>query len=619
MSSGVVVDFNRLPRTTRERIVDSLGSEPRLAPLFADRDSKVKPVFWWSVLALYFLSSYVGMVLRDFGHVGPNIQSVHGPALIPFYLFPAFFVIAGVLGVAFHLKRRAALPFAAGRYLFPLDFVDARSKDLRIISLSELEDIKAVHHHTNGAYTHTRFTLFFGGRDREEFTVRGQDEAEEQLRNLQQARATFGKALQQQDANTIQRLDLFFDVRTRGGFEALKDNASSPWQEQGLVARELPRVLQKRLLTTIALGLVLAPSTWLVRNLLSDHLAFNMAKTQGIESGFRDYLRTGWLHVDEAKELGWAAGFADCEKKDTEACWRDYGRNWQDAPRLQEVRVERMPRAALKEAANTVSALRRFRKNYPASVVDAEAKARIHQLFADSFTLFQEQASTKNPQLVPFVGKLLAHLEATENPQVLVRFRREASSSLQTADKLVGRAGLKEGRLTAEVSPHFTDERITPLEDTIAKAMGTAFKEIFPTDLLALKKAPALSAEQDASSESLPVLGIHYKVGWSGATYSSSKDSRLFVGIAFDFDVAMSLPNEKPLNFSLNVKPPDHFNVEYSRYVNRGGIDLDPSGGPTSETVYRIMALRAFDELDDKLRNTFFRPTSKAFLAGQDE
>ncbi|MFY0528336.1 hypothetical protein ACN28I_35955 [Archangium gephyra] len=615
MADDTVVDFNRLPRTTRERIVDSLGSTPRLAPLFADPQSKTKPLFWWSVLGLYCLYSFLKWTLWDFGEVGPMANAVHNLWALPIYFGSAFFLTAAVLAIAFHVMRSKALPFPPGRYLFPLDFIDARSQNLRIVSLSELDDFKAVHEHTNGAYTHTTFTFDFGGGHREPFVVRNKDEAEKRMRKLQRARATFGKALENKDANAVHFFDLFHEVRVRGGFASFQSN-TSPVPQEGVLAGELPRLLERRWLAALAVSLVLACGTWLVRNLLSDYVAFSSARTAGLESGFRDYLRTGWLHVDKAKELGEKAGFSECEQKDTEACWRAFTVNWSESPRLQEARVERMPRAALKHAPATISALRRFRVKYPNSVVDAEAKERIHQLFVQALTDFQSQASTQNPGLVPFVGKLLAHLEATENPKVLVRFRRVASPSLEEADKLLVRAGREAGRATAEVSPHFADERFLPIENDIVQVMGNAFKQIFPTDLLVLEKGAALDSLPGTVKAGVPVLGIVYTVGWSGASYSSSKDNRMFVGIAFDFDVDMSLPNEKPLRFSLTVKPPDHFTVEYSRYVGRGGLDLDPSGGPTGETVYRIMALRAFDELGDKLRHTFFRSDSKAFMAG---
>jgi hypothetical protein len=246
--------------------------------------------------------------------------------------------------------------------------------------------------------------------------------------------------------------------------------------------------------------------------------------------------------------------------------------------------------------------------------VDADAQAKIHELFTQALADFQQEASTKNPALVPFVSKLLAHLEATENPMVLVRFRREVSGSLAKADKLLAKMGAEDGRPMAQVSPFFADARTLPLENTIATELGVAFKQIFPTDLLALEKGATFAKEEGSPRESVPALDIVYTVGWSGASYGSEKDRRLFVGIEFGFDVNMRVPDEKPLHFTLSVTPPQRFSVEYTGRRSSLGV-IDPDSGPTDESVYRIMALRAFDELDVKLRQTFFRPDSKAFKA----
>jgi hypothetical protein len=589
MAGGTVVDFNRLPRPTRERIMDSLGPKPRLAPLFADPGTPEMPLLWWMVSGLCCLSILLGTALSDFGQLGPATDAVQHAGVLPLYFGSIFFLTAVGLGAAVYLEQRTALPFPPGRYLFPHEFIDARSRHLRILPLSELEDFKAVHEETSGVYSHTTFTFFFENGEREQFVIRGTDAAEQRLRDLESRRAAFWNAPEGKEPDAPPPDSLFFDSATTG-------------HEGGPLVGELPRVLERRWLSALVVGMVLGTSIWLVRNLLSDHTAFTSAKRMGLDSTFRDYLRTGRLHVDEAKVLGEKAGFSECEHANTERCWRDFLVNWSESPRLQEVRAERMPRAALDDASSSISALRQFREKYPHSVVDAEAGERLHQLFARSFTDFQKQASTKTPGLVPFVGKLLAHLEATGNPKVLVRFRRKASSSLLEADKHLEKAGKKEGGSFASVSPSFTDTKLLPLENHIVEGMGVAFKQIFPTDLLVLEKGPALSAGQDPSGGSVPTLGVLYTVRWSGATYSSLTGQRRFVGIVFEFDVDMRLSNEKPLHFSFTVEPPALFTTE--------------SNNPTIEDVYNTMALRAFDELDDKLRSAFFRPDSKAFMAG---
>jgi hypothetical protein len=599
----VVVDFHQLPRATRERLVDGTGPNPQLPPIFAVfSGNPADAMVGWLLAGLVALTCLLGLVTLGFGQPLYPDGFIQGVGKLYLYVILFFWLAAAGLGYAFERQRRKSLPFRSGRYLFPLDFISARSRQLVIRPLSDLIDLKAVHHHDEGRYTHTSFTFIFGEGENEVFTVRSQREAEERMRELQRIRSEFGRALERQDVDAVRRYDLFFDVRANGGFEALRG---------GLPAERLPWLIEKRWVAAFVVAVVLGSGTWFIRNLLSDHFTFASAKAQGKELLFRQYLKTGKLHVDEAKVLGAQHAFTECEQRETAQCWLDFLRNWKESPRLQEVREQRLPPAALIQASSSVSALRQFRKHYPKAGLDADAQERIHQLFAKALTDFKQEASTNNPELVPFVGKLLAHLEATENPTVLMRFRRQESKSLEMADTLLVKAGGSTGRQVAMASSYFTDAHTQPLEDPIAKELGAAFKQIFPSDLLKLEKGAPLLQEKGAG-QSVPALDIVYTVGWSGESYGSEKDGRLFVGIEFKFDVSMSVPGEKPLNFSFTVKPPDRFSVEYtqdSRLKDLPEVD----GGPSYEAVYRIMALRAFDELQDKLSQVFFRPGSKAY------
>lgn len=121
----------------------------------------------------------------------------------------------------------------------------------------------------------------------------------------------------------------------------------------------------------------------------------------------------------------------------------------------------------------------------------------------------------------------------------------------------------------------------------------------------------------------VPTLDIRYKVGWAGDTYSEEKGNRRFVGILVSFNVSMRIPGQpESFDFDLEVTPPEHFTVDYSRPSGRfNAADLlgkRPSDGPSEGQVYDVMAERAFDQLTTKLRSVFFRPGSKAFRGTQD-
>jgi hypothetical protein len=90
------------------------------------------------------------------------------------------------------------------------------------------------------------------------------------------------------------------------------------------------------------------------------------------------------------------------------------------------------------------------------------------------------------------------------------------------------------------------------------------------------------------------------------------------VGIVFEFDVLMTIPNNgKLLKLKFKVLPPDTFTVSYDTFTNPafGAAIKSASQGPSDSLVYEVMALRAFDELSSKVQDQFFvveKPAARA-------
>ncbi|WP_163988796.1 hypothetical protein [Pyxidicoccus caerfyrddinensis] len=124
---------------------------------------------------------------------------------------------------------------------------------------------------------------------------------------------------------------------------------------------------------------MLSPSAWLL-NVYADNVRFQGAQQEGTAQAYFEYAEKGGRHVEEARELGVQANYRECEKSDTRLCWRGFLRRWSDSPLRQQVRAERLPRAALQEASGSISSLEGFLLEYPNSVVDAEARSRLAAL-----------------------------------------------------------------------------------------------------------------------------------------------------------------------------------------------------------------------------------------------
>lgn len=377
---------------------------------------------------------------------------------------------------------------------------------------------------------------------------------------------------------------------------------------QELPTRGLPLSL---LLLALMVSAVLGSSIWLVRNRLSDAAAFKAAQLDETGEALKEYANREGHHAAEARQLGMQRASQYCERKDTAECWKGVLSTWGLWLRTEGPIRERMHRAALKATprtvaglksflehypgsvvdaevreqllpvaefrelpANSIRELRRFRGRYPGSPVDAQAQARLHELFAAAQARFLSHASPENPQAVEFMSKLLTHLESSGSSQVRVGFRRNASSSLQGADSLVGQA--------------------QRLEGPAVKQLGNAFPP-FLSDTMTLEHSELPPRQREDTGVTRPRIDIDYTMGASGWTYTLGRNGRQLAAIQFDFRVALRMPGAQPVHFSLQTRPPRDFPFD--------GLGPDS----TDSAVYNAMAQRAFHELRGRFGAVFFR------------
>ncbi|HRI64712.1 MAG TPA: hypothetical protein PK156_10735 [Polyangium sp.] len=594
MSSIRTVDFNSLPQHVRERLVASFQKRGWPQPILSDTPSFGCAAFGWGFLALTALSISFTALAAGFG------RSRQDAVMIVVHGLAAGLFISSVLMIVRGALLRRSLPFPPGRYMLPLDFIIATERMLKIIPMSSLVNFQGVHQHTNGAYTGTTLTFSFEGNHSESIMVQGKQVAEQAMGMLRQSQEEVRNAAQSRNAEALQRLDPFFDIRMNDAWNSLTPRA--PHEIQAPAAKALPGFLQTKivwLLCLVAVPVIGVP-VWGIWNIISDEAMYSNAKTRDTVYGYEDYLRTGKRHEDE-------------------------------------VRKTLLPKAAFKEAKakGTVTAMREVIKKYAGSIVEPDAKKEVHNLFEKTRKEFHDQASTSDQRLIPFMDKLIDHLEKNEANKVEVRFHSPSSASLEAVDTL-----LKKGNEDViAVAPHFSDSDCISRESVIVNRLGDGFAAIFPADIMTLatgtriaekdseeplllglaakaapKKPGAKPVEPakpkvDMTGVTVPTIDIRYRVGWAGDIYSESKGTRKFVGIVVQFNVAMVVPGEKDVfDFALEVMPPDTFTVNYQAY---GGLLGANDGGPSEGRVYDVMAARAFDQLSSKLQSVFFRPGFK--------
>ncbi|HVK70818.1 MAG TPA: hypothetical protein VM694_40465, partial [Polyangium sp.] len=613
MAEAKRVDFNALPREVRERLISCMQHQSYPYPLLSSVPSQGAAIAGWFVLALLGFIVVVGTLLHEFGR---TLQSM------PFmfvYFFGAAIVLLSILFLVRRVRLGSALPYKPGRFLFPMDFINAEDRVLRIVPMSTLVDFRGVHQHTNGVYNGTTLTFTFEGGITESFTIHGKERAEEVLRQLGDSQRQIREAAQTRDLETLLKLDPLFEVRVKDTW-----TVQAPRDEdmQQPAAQSIGALFAKGTILGVsaAAAALLALPTWHMRNVASDEAMFTNAKQVDDEYEWEHYVREGKRHLDEARD-------------------------------------EHLPRAALLGAKKkgSVTALRDFLKKYPKSVVEQEARDEIHALFTKTLGEFREQAATDDPKLLPFMEKLLGYLEKNDTARVEARFEAPSTEKLDKVDELLkSKLGgeIAGGGNIVPVAPHFGEKVGVQREAEIVRSLQQGFEKVFPADVMALKQGPrigpdgkplaaqpkddrdpydrlrdaagsksvadmraALDAmdgkigkDPEASNVEAPTIEVRYEVGWAGDFFTEDKGDRKFVGIVVDFHVVMKIPGEADkLEFVLPVQPPDHFTVDYTNPMYGIG------GGPSEGRVYDVMAARAFDQLSDKMRRVFFKIGSKAY------
>ena len=470
-------------------------------------------------------------------------------------------LLAALAYLALVIRRRVMLnrefKFPPGQYLFPYTLIDARQTRLQVVDLRHLKGIDAIERRTNGAYSHTTFTFTFADAPDRVWKIHNKKRADNFGLSLGALQSAAHDALQRNDLATLLQLDPFFEIR--------KQNWSVPLGAPLAPKSRLHAVLARPLVAALALALLLAPTLWVARNVGADFAMQAQAKRLATEKAYNWYIATGWFGVREMRAA--------------------------------------LPRVALAEVRkrNSVTALRALLTRFPEAGLQADVAADIHLLYQRALTRFKEQAITSDPSMLASMEKLLQILEQRGDPKVAIHFTRPSTEELVTLDaKIVRNEAKLDGKKIIPASQHFQADSAAPREARIAAGLVAAFRTIFANDVLDLRV--------DAKG-TLPMLDITYQIAPSGAIFVSDENKeKAFVGLVARFQAALQAEqDDAPWRFQMEVLPPDRFQVNYQSSNGR------LAGGPSEGQVYAVMAERAFDELDMKIRAAFFRTDSAAF------
>ncbi|MBX3222567.1 MAG: hypothetical protein KF795_18760 [Labilithrix sp.] len=619
------IDFNDLPRTTRERFVRSLLSDAPASRPICQRVSRQRSPLAWYLLLAVAIGSLAALAAFRFGAVEAAVQDRR--------LLGGYVAASAALGLALSMlaRRRAlrgSLPFAPGVYVFPLDLVDARTRQLELYSLSELMSLDPVHHSERGKYTHSSLWLIFPTKSFV-FEARGRYAADTQLAAVQKARENLAAAIHRGALGELTSLDPFADARARN-FE--------PASDHGLLARGRPVWTRSIWAITVIAGLTLGVGAWRVRNWQSDVWAFSRLRARPEVAPIEAYVAGGGLRAAEAQaDLLPRARLADATRAPDGAARAAAIEHF--LATHPGTSAEADARAALGEAIHaefaresTVSGLRALVARWPNARDVPAANAKIRDLYRETRGDFQKRANVADKSVVPVVEALLAYAEEGAAP-IDVRFRRRSAASLAAADGLLAKGLLDDDGPAAggnaEVSGHLGGDDASRREKALVVGLQRTFRAIFPADVLALRlgepiDAPAaIPGTKPLAEVAAPTIVIDYELGWAGTTYVARDSRRRYLGVFVRFDLTVQVPGEaRVLAFATKVEPPESFPFEALPDDPVFETLLPPpSGAPDAGAdgrVYAVMLLRAFDQMAVRMQPHFFDTRTAATPAPED-
>ncbi len=620
-----LIDFNELPRTTRERFVRSLVSDSPAARPLCKRTSKPRSRLAWVVLVVVVVVAIVGLSQAHFG-------AAHAPVQDRRFL-GGYVLFWAALGLALSMlaRRRAiagSLPFTPGVYVFPLDLVDARTRDLELHPLSELQALDPVHHTKGGKYTHSTLWFVFPTKSFA-FEIRGLAAATQQLTAVQAARENLAAALQRGSLDELSPFDPFADARARS-FE--------PAHDHGLLARGRPMWTRFIWALTVIVGLLGGVGWWRLRNWQSDEWAFRRLESDPDIALVDAYLHGGGLRAAEVKSVVLPRARLAEAKKEPDGAERAVAieRFLLAYPKSA---VEEEARAALADALHadfltqkTVSGLRAFIARWPDARDVPAANVKIRDLYRETIDDFQTHANAADKSVVPIVLGLLTYSEEQARP-IEVRFRRRGAATLASADSLLAKGLLDDDGPTpggnAEVSPHLGGPDASRREAALVVGLERSFATVFPAGVVALKLGPPLEEAEapppgtrPLADVSAPTIVIDYEVGWAGTTYVARDSRRRYLGVSVRFDLAVQIPNEaRVLALSIKVEPPETFPIDDVTHdpIFQALVPPGPRSASSNDSgVYGVMLLRAFDQMAARMMSVVFEPRTAAARAPLD-
>jgi hypothetical protein len=536
-------DFYGLPRSIQDRFIESSQAVAAPAPLAVLPVGEKTPLFWGTA-ALVCALGWGAFISLGLGDLKSAFAITALPHKIGHVIFAGALTACGLRAYAAAWASRRLL-YGSGNYLFPSGVVAARGATLTHFDAKDLKSVAAV-----GATVRVSFAR--GATF--DFPSDSKDRAEQ----IAQAFEKGAQAWKEAEGATQMA-----QARLNPLLESGVPNPLAPTQPH-VRPSLLPNAMffAVVLIAAVALGFVV--STW--RDSVS-RKALYMAATQAdtIEAyrlymergGEREEVSTLLLPRAELKQAV-AAGSVDAIQK-----FMDANQNAKIGSEIQNaLRVALIRELDQAKVQGNVTAIEEVPKKFKAAhLIQAEIAAARRDVFAIALANFQKSASTKVPELVPFVQALLTYAEK-HGPVVELRFSHSFPQDPEKLDQIVSKSKKYYMGRKSLPTQYFLGDSARAREKKMLEAVRARLQQAFPKDVLTFKVAPLPQKENEELPEiKVPTLTFTHQEKLSGG-FVGGMPKAMYMGAAILMSADARVPgSDQKLEFAWNAWRSPQFNI----------------------------------------------------------
>jgi hypothetical protein len=568
-----VIDFYKLPRNVQDNLLEGFRGEFDPRPILAHKGTRPTMHAWLGLAGLAAIA-LVALCVVGFGDIEAAL-AIHPTALVIVYVALAGTVAVGVAQAMAHRQSIRALPFAPGTYLFPVNLIDARDKNLRVFSLGELTGVSSA----GGAVV-----ARFGVRS---YTFRvGAEHVEHAVTLVEAARAHASADLDEAERRKLDPLE--------------PPVVNNPLASTVPIAMPAPNVLKLRWIIAAAVAVSIGGGLFYLRNARSDAQMFATAKARDDVSSYQRYLSRGLRHTDEvSRELLPRAELRLSVAEGSVDAIDAFIARYPDTGIQGEVEAAKKKAllAAFEEARakGTLTALEEFAQSYPDHGLQGELSAARHAIYARALERYRAQMPESATDIAVFVERMLASAEETgttqteagvRGPTAEVRVMRVPSRELKRSDDLVQKNPMYTG-VKSLPSRYLDAAHMQAHEQSVARALAETLSRAFDPEVIVFAPGARVDAEE-LPAVTTPTIFVTYRVEPSGSAYASKKPMGIYVGLLFYFTLELALPGEKE-----TLRSKHNFVQKIPLEIIRK-VDTVPPPGTLETQIYESMSSDAF-------------------------